>query len=445
MKLKKFRFSNTQILALSFVFVILIGTLLLALPISSASGESTPVLNAAFTATSATCVTGLAVYDTYTHWSMFGKIVILVLIQVGGLGFMTLLTLVALVTHKHLSLHERQLVMQSTGNNHLSGVMTLVKKIFLGTILFESAGMLLLAIRFCPRMGFWEGLFYALFHSVSAFCNAGFDLMGKYEPFSSLTMFRDDLYVQFVIMALIIIGGIGFFVWSDILKCGRHFKQYTLHTKMVLISTAFLLLVGWIGFFFLEFDGVLAKYTLDEQIFAALFQSVTTRTAGFNTIDQNELTGGGLLSVVLMLIGGSPGSTAGGIKTVTVLVTLLNAIAIISRREYATIFKKRLNPETVQQASAITTIYIVLVIISTIAIMKLESVGLEQALFETSSAIGTVGLTMGLTPSIGTASKIILMLLMFIGRVGGLSFILSFSAEKVKPPIQRPIEKVMIG
>lgn len=445
MKLKKFRFSNTQILALSFVFVILIGTLLLALPISSASGESTPVLNAAFTATSATCVTGLAVYDTYTHWSMFGKIVILVLIQVGGLGFMTLLTLVALVTHKHLSLHERQLVMQSTGNNHLSGVMTLVKKIFLGTILFESAGMLLLAIRFCPRMGFWEGLFYALFHSVSAFCNAGFDLMGKYEPFSSLTMFRDDLYVQFVIMALIIIGGIGFFVWSDILKCGRHFKQYTLHTKMVLISTAFLLLVGWIGFFFLEFDGVLAKYTLDEQIFAALFQSVTTRTAGFNTIDQNELTGGGLLSVVLMLIGGSPGSTAGGIKTVTVLVTLLNAIAIISRREYATIFKKRLNPETVQQASAITTIYIVLVIISTIAIMKLESVGLEQALFETSSAIGTVGLTMGLTPSIGTVSKIILMLLMFIGRVGGLSFILSFSAEKVKPPIQRPIEKVMIG
>ena len=269
--------------------------------------------------------------------------------------------------------------------------------------------------------------------------------MGKYEPFSSFTLFRDDLFVQSILMALIIIGGIGFFVWSDILKCGKHFKQYSLHTKMVLVSTAFLLLVGWIGFFFLEIDGALAKYPLNEQILGALFQSVTTRTAGFNTIDQADLTGGGVLSIVLMLIGGSPGSTAGGIKTVTVLVTLLSAIATVSRREYATMFKKRINPEIVRQASAITTIYIVLVIISTIVIMKLEALDLEQVLFETSSAIGTVGITMGMTPTVGAASKVILMLLMFIGRVGGLSFVIAFSAEKIKPDIQRPTEKVMIG
>jgi trk system potassium uptake protein TrkH len=335
--------------------------------------------------------------------------------------------------------------MQSAGNIQLSGVMSLVRKILIGTLIFEGAGAFLLAFRFCPLMGWKEGIFNAIFHSVSAFCNAGFDLMGKYEAFSSLTLFYDDLFVQIVVMSLVIIGGIGFFVWSDILKCGKHFKQYTLHTKMVLISTAVLLLAGWISFFFLEYDGALEGLTFNEKILASLFQSVTTRTAGFNTIDQSNLTGGGLLSIVLMLIGGSPGSTAGGIKTVTVLVTLLSAIATISRRENSVIFKKRLNPDTVQQASAISTIYIVLVIISTIAIMKLETVDLEQALFETSSAIGTVGITMGMTPSIGVPSKIILMLLMFIGRVGGLSFILAFSAEKVKPDIQRPTEKVMIG
>lgn len=444
-QLHKFKLSNTKIIVLSFIVVILFGTLLLSLPISSTSGEWTPPIDAAFTATSATCVTGLVVYDTYTHWSLFGKIVILTLIQIGGIGFMTLITLFALVTHKHLSLHKRQLIMQSTGNNQLSGVMSLVQKIFIGTLIFEGTGTILLAFRFCPMMGFGEGLFNALFHSVSAFCNAGFDLMGKYEPFSSFTLFRDDLFVQSILMVLIIIGGIGFFVWSDILKCGKHFKQYSLHTKMVLVSTAFLLLVGWIGFFFLEIDGALAKYPLNEQILGALFQSVTTRTAGFNTIDQADLTGGGVLSIVLMLIGGSPGSTAGGIKTVTVLVTLLSAIATVSRREYATIFKKRIHPEIVRQASAITTIYIVLVIISTIVIMKLENLDLEQVLFETSSAIGTVGITMGMTPTVGAASKVILMLLMFIGRVGGLSFVIAFSAEKIKPDIQRPTEKVMIG
>lgn len=444
-KLKKFKLSNRKLIVLSFIAVITVGAVLLCLPIASASGEWTPPLDAFFTATSATCITGLVVYDTYTHWSLFGKFVILALIQIGGLGFMTIISLFSIVTNKHLSLHKRQLIMQSAGNIQLSGAMSLVRKVLLGTLLFEGAGTLLLSFRFCPMMGFWEGLFNAFFHSVSAFCNAGYDLMGKYEPFSSLTVFRDDFFVQAVIMALIVIGGIGFFVWSDILKCGRRIKQYTLYTKMVLISTAFLLLVGWIGFFILEIDGALAEYPLNEQILGALFQSVTTRTAGFNTVDQSELTGGGILSIVWMLIGGSPGSTAGGIKNVTVFVILLSAVATVSGRDSCTIFKKRISDDTVRQAYAITIIYIVLLIISTIIVMDLEMLPFEEALFETSAAISTVGLTMGNTPTVCTTTKIILMLLMLIGRVGGLSFVLAFSAEKAKPDIQRPTEKVMIG
>ena len=358
---------------------------------------------------------------------------------------MTILSLFALVANKHLSLHKRQLIMQSAGNIQLSGVTSLIQKILIGTIIFEGIGTILLAFRFCPMMGFGEGLFNAFFHAVSAFCNAGFDLMGKYEAFSSLTLFYDDLFVQIVVMSLIIIGGIGFFVWSDVLKCGKHFKQYTLYTKMVLISSSFLLIVGWISFFFLEYDGALEGLTFNEKILASLFQSVTTRTAGFNTIDQSHLRGGGVLSIIWMLIGGSPGSTAGGIKNVTIFITIMSAIATISGKDSCTIFKKRVSDETVRQASAVTTIYIALLCIATIIIMKLETLEFEQALFETSAAITTVGLSMGMIQTAGTMTKILVMLLMFIGRVGGLSFILAFSAEKAKPDIQRPTEKVLIG
>ena len=445
MKRKKFQLNNTKIIALSFICVILVGSILLCLPISSAQRDWTHPLDAAFTSTSATCITGLILFDTYTHWSLFGKIVILVLVQIGGLGFMTILSLFALVTNKHLSLHKRQLIMQSAGNIQLSGAMSLVRKVLIGTLIFEGVGTILLAFRFCPTMGFGEGLFNAVFHSVSAFCNAGYDLMGKYEPFSSLTHFRDDFYVQAVIMSLIILGGIGFFVWSDILKCGKQIWRYTLYTKMVLVSSAFLLVFGWISFLLLEKDGALAKYPLNEQILGALFQSVTTRTAGFNTIDQTELTGGGVLSIVWMMIGGSPGSTAGGIKNVTVFICILSAISAVSGKESCIIFKKKISDLTVRQAYAITTIYLGLLIISTIMIMSLESIDLEKALFEATAAISTVGLSMGITPSVCTTTKIILMLLMFIGRVGGLSFVLAFATEKAKPDIQRPTEKVMIG
>ena len=426
MKLMKHRLTYTQIITFSFLLVILAGALLLCLPISSAQREWTPFLDSFFTATSATCVTGLVVVDTFTHWSFFGQLVILLLIQIGGLGFMTVMTMFAIFMHRRISLHKRRLLMQASGNLQLNGVTTLIRKIIIGTAFFEGAGTLILAVRFCPKMGFGTGLWNALFHSVSAFCNAGFDLMGKYEKFSSFTTLRSDVVVQLTLMALIVIGGIGFFVWSDLIKCKWHVKRYTLHTKIVLATTVFLILAGWLGFYFLERNGALAGLHEGEKLLAALFQS-------------------GMLSIVLMLIGGSPGSTAGGIKTTTVLIVLLNAAASVRSKDSITVFKRRIGDDTVKQACSITTIYIILTLLSAVALMALESIGLEEALFETSSAIGTVGLTMGVTPSIGAASKIILAFLMYAGRVGGLSLALAFSTERESPDIQRPTEKVLIG
>ena len=283
LKLMKHRLTYTQIITFSFLLVILAGALLLCLPISSAQREWTPFLDSFFTATSATCVTGLVVVDTFTHWSFFGQLVILLLIQIGGLGFMTVMTMFAIFMHRRISLHKRRLLMQASGNLQLNGVTTLIRKIIIGTAFFEGAGTLILAVRFCPKMGFGTGLWNALFHSVSAFCNAGFDLMGKYEKFSSFTTLRSDVVVQLTLMALIVIGGIGFFVWSDLIKCKWHVKRYTLHTKIVLATTVFLILAGWLGFYFLERNGALAGLHEGEKLLAALFQSVTTRTAGFNT------------------------------------------------------------------------------------------------------------------------------------------------------------------
>ncbi len=446
LRIKKRKLGYTQLIVLSFLGVIIVGALILCLPISSAAREWTSLLDALFTATSATCVTGLVIVDTYTYWSLFGQIVILLLIQIGGLGFMIIMTLFAFITHRRITLHQRKLLMQSSGNYQLNGVMSLIQKILLGTLIFEGAGAILLAVRFIPRMGLWEGLYNAIFHAVSAFCNAGFDLMGKYGQYSSLTTFRDDPMVQIVVMALIVIGGVGFFVWSDLLKCKHHFQKYTLHTKIVLVMTVFLILSAAIGFFILERNASMKELSLGGQILASLFQSVTTRTAGFNTIEQTALSdGGGMLSIILMLIGGSPGSTAGGMKTTTILIVLLNIAANIRNRDGIEIFKKRIDDETVKQAAAITGIYMILTIMMATVIVAVEPAKLEHVLFEVSSAIGTVGVTMGLTPSLSSFSHVILMLLMFVGRVGGLTFALAFSTESVIPDIRRPREKILVG
>ena len=446
LKIKKIKFSYTQLIVLSFLGVMLVGALILCLPISSATRTWTDPLDAFFTATSATCITGIVVLDTYTHWSLFGQIVILLLIQIGGLGFMTIMTLFAFITHRRISLHQRKMLMQSAGNYQLDGVMTLIKKVLIGTGIFEGVGAILFAIRFIPLMGFWEGLYNAIFHAISAFCNAGFDLMGKYGQFSSLTTFRDDPFVQSVVMLLIILGGVGFFVWSDLLKCGFHAKKYTLHTKIVLTSSAVLLVTGAIGYYILEKDAAMAGFSVGERILASIFQSVTMRTSGFNTIDQAALSdGGSMFSVILMLIGGSPSSMAGGMKTTTTLIVILNIIATMRNRDGIHIFKKRIDDETVKQAAAIAGIYMILTVVFATLLVAIEPMELDAILYEVSSALSTVGISTGIIPSFTAFSRLSLMLLMLVGRVGGLTFALAFSTESKTADIQRPREKVLVG
>ncbi len=445
LKLAK-KISTTRLIALSFLIVILTGSVLLCLPFSSQNGEWTNFIDALFTATSATCVTGLVVFDTYTHWSLFGQLVILVMIQIGGIGLMTIIIMVFIFLKRKISLHERLILMQSAGTVRISGMVKLVKRIVTGTLICEGAGALLLAVRFIPQMGFLQGVYYAVFHSVSAFCNAGFDLMGKYEPFSSLTAYETDPLVSIVIMLLIVVGGIGFLVWDEIIRYGYYFKKYSLHAKIVLSTTLFLIVVGTLGIFWLEYDGGLAGLSLGDKLLSSAFMSVTTRTAGFNTMDLSSLgEAGSLFSMVLMFIGGSPGSTAGGIKTSTLAAVFFAMISMSRGQKQVTLFKRTLGVDIVKQASVIIIIYLTGILTATVLICHLEPYSLTDVLFETISAAATVGLSRGLTPSLGAVSHIILAFLMFAGRIGGLSMMLVFGEEKPQAPVQRPTEPIIIG
>ena len=430
------KLTYTQIIALGFIGVIFLGAFLLTLPVSSRTGEWTPFLDALFTSVSSCCVTGLVVVDTYTHWSIFGQLVILVLIQIGGIGFMTMITMFSIFLGRKISLHERRLLMQSAGTMRLSGIIRLVKQIIFGTLAFELAGALLLSFRFVPDMGFPRGVYNALFHSVSAFCNAGFDLMGRLEQYSSLTAYVNDPVVNLTLIFLIVVGGIGFLVWEDLVKNRLHFSRYTLHSKIVLISTALLIAVP--ALLFALFDGL--------GFFPSLFMSVTPRTAGFNTIDLTALSeSGSLLTIVLMFIGGGPGSTAGGIKTTTLVILIMSAAAAARHSTHIEVFKRRVDSDTVRQSAAVLVYYLAATVIATIAICALEPFTLKQVLFEVFSAAGTVGLSLGITPMTGTATRIILMLLMFGGRVGLLSPAAVFAEKKVNIPVSRPVEKILIG
>ena len=446
MKRSAFKLTSTQIIALFFVAVIAVGTLLLCLPIASKSREWTPLLDSAFTATSATCVTGLIVRDTFTHWSLFGQLVILTMIQIGGLGVMTIIMTFSVFTKKKISLYERKLLMQSAGTMRSSGVIRLLKQIIKVTFICEGTGAILLATRFCPELGFAKGLYYSVFHAVSAFCNAGFDLMGRYGEFSSLTPFYSDITVNITVCALIICGGIGFIVWQDIVTHGIKFKNYSLHSKIVLTTSAVLILSGWLVFFFTEKNASLANLTTGEKILASFFQSVTSRTAGFNTVPLNRLSGAGVvLMSVLMMIGGSPGSTAGGIKTTTVAVMFFELIAAAQGDKDTVVFKRRLEDDTVKRAGAIIRAYTAAVIIALIAVSSAENLPLSDVLFEVASAVGTVGLTVGITPTLGSFSHIVLMLLMFAGRIGGLTIIVAFAERREHAKLTRPTEKILIG
>lgn len=438
--------SQTQFIAYGFFCVIITGTLLLMLPFASRDGQSEPFLNCLFTATSASCVTGLVVADTWSQWSLFGQLVILTMIQIGGLGFITVGVFISIVLRRKIGLKERGLMMESVNTLQIGGVVRLAKKIIIGTCIFEGTGAVLLAIRFIPQFGFFRGLFYGIFHSISAFCNAGFDLMGGQTPYSSFVAYYDDWLVNFVIMSLIIIGGIGFIVWDDLSRNKLHFRKYMLQTKIVLVTTAILVFGGGLLFYLLERNHLLVGMNTSGKILTSLFSSVTARTAGFNTTDTAALTDGSkLLTIILMFIGGSPGSTAGGIKTTTLMVLLLCVHSNIKQTYGINIFGRRLENDAVKRAGTILTINLLLAVTASLAIMAIQPLGFSDILFETFSAIGTVGMTTGITRALHPVSRCIIILLMYCGRIGSLSFALAFVQSKRKPHVQQPAEAINIG
>lgn len=447
----RFSLSVWQTLALGFLIVISIGTLLLALPISNRKGTWTHFVNALFTATSATCVTGLIAFDTYTYWSSFGQVVILALIQVGGIGFMSLITIFAVMLKKKLGVFERKLIMTSGGGDTLSSGVPLVFRIVLGTAIFEGIGTILLATRFCRDFGFGKGLWYASFHSISAFCNAGFDLMGTLEPFSSLTHYVGDPVVSLTIGGLIFVGGIGFLVWSDIWNCRFKFRKFTLHSKVALSASLFLIVISTLLFFLFEKDNPLTMKNLTPgaKFLASLFQATTPRTAGFNTISISGLTeASSLYTIVLMAIGGSSGSTAGGVKVTTFVVMVIGFFAMARNTDDLIIGKKRLETITLRHALGIFVSYMGIICLTTTVLLLAEgrnSLGLKDALFETFSALSTVGLTTGITTKLSYVSKLMLALTMFTGRVGIMTIALALGEKKRQAPIRYGIDKIMIG
>jgi trk system potassium uptake protein TrkH len=434
-------------IALGYLLIIAIGTLLLSLPVSS-RGVGTPSLSdALFTATSATCVTGLVVFDTFTQWSLFGQLVILLLIQIGGLGFMTIITMFSFFLRRRIGIKERGLLRESINVLNIGGIVRLIKKILIGTLFFEGLGAILLSIRFIPRMGVGVGIYNAVFHSVSAFCNAGFDLMGKYGRNSSLTTFSGDALVCLTITALIIVGGIGFFVWDDIYTNRHHIRKYQLHTKITLSVTAILIVLGTVGFFMFEKDNTLAGMPLGDQFVNALFCAVTPRTAGFNTVDVGALTPAShLLTVIFMFIGGSPGSTAGGIKTTTLAVIVIAAWASIRNTRYQNVFGRRLDDGALKRAVSVMAVNLSLLLIGALLIGAAnDTLPVSKVMFEAASAIGTVGLSTGITSTLDTFSQMILAFLMYAGRVGSLSFALLFTEHRACSAVQSPVEKITIG
>lgn len=444
--IKNLKLTYTDIIVFGTLFIILVGGFILSLPISSKDGTPTPYIDSLFTAASAFCVTGLIIYDTFTHWSLFGQIVILTLIQVGGLGFMTIITLFSMFLRRKIGLKERRLLMESANTLKIGGIVLLIKKILIRTFIFEILGALLLTLRFYPKMGLKEGLYNGIFHSISAFCNAGFDLMGKYGQFSSLTTYMNDVVVNIIIMILIVVGGIGFVVWDDIGENRFRFKKYNLHTKIVLATTSSLILGGAIIFFIIESKHSMLNMTLIERILSSLFHSITPRTAGFNTVNLNAMSEGGyLMTMLLMVIGGSPGSTAGGIKTTTFVTLFIAALSSAKQQSDIAIFKRRLEADTLKKASSITVIYISTAFIAIMLLSAAQDFTLEEIMFEVISAIGTVGLSLGITPMLNNFSKIIISLLMYGGKIGVLT-IAAVIAEKKEPALlSRPYEKIIIG
>lgn len=440
--IRRVRLSSFQVILLGFLALILGGTLLLMLPWATRDGRGAPPLDALFTATSASCVTGLVVHDTATYWSGFGHFVILLLIQMGGLGIVTAALAVNIVSGRKVTLMQRSTMQESISAPKVGGIVRLTSFILRGTFLMELLGAAALLPAFVPKLGLWKGLWYSLFHSISAFCNAGFDLFGFQGEYSSLTSFVGNPLVNSVIMLLIVLGGLGFLTWEDVKTYRWKVKRYRMQTKVVLLMTALLILLPALYLALTELRALPAG----QRLWAALFQSVTLRTAGFNTVDFAAFSEVGLLlCIMLMLVGGGPGSTAGGMKCTTVAVLLASAFAVFQRKDDAHLFRRRIPSATVKEAAAIFLLYVVLFSGGAMVISAVEGLPLLSCLFETASAIATVGLSLGSTPQLGSLSRLILIGLMYVGRVGGLTLIFGTLPSGRLPVSRYPQEKITIG
>lgn len=445
--MNKFKLFNKQLssfqwIIIGFLGIILLGSCLLTLPISSQSGEWTPFLKALFTATSAVCVTGLIVVDTASHWSYFGQSIILLLIQIGGLGVVTIVTLLGLLSGRKISLMQRVTIQDSVSAFKIGGIVRYTIFILKITLTIEFLGAIIMMPTMVHDYGV-QGIWMSIFHSISAFCNAGFDLLGTISaPFVSLTGYQSNGIINIVIMCLIVFGGLGFLVWDDILEYKFKFKKYRLQSKLVLITSACLIILPAIFFYFNEYS----QLNFSSRVLSSLFQSVTTRTAGFNTTDLTKMSDvGQFMMIILMLIGGSPGSTAGGLKTTTFVVLLIVTIQTVLRKDEVECFQKRIDHNIIKTASSLFITYVFLFLTGSFLISMIDHVPLLTSMFEVASAVGTVGLTLGITSTLSPASHIILIILMFLGRIGPITMIFAATTKGSKTGSKYPVEKVTVG
>ena len=440
------KLNQVHYIALGFLAIIIVGTFLLMLPFASKAGESTTLLGALVTATSSTCVTGLVAYDTYTHWTLFGQVVLLILIQIGGLGFITIGVAFSMLFRRHIGLRQRDLLKESVNAIEIGGILKLWRKIILGTLLFEGVGAALLSIRFIKDFGVVKGIWYGVFHSISAFCNGGFDLMGTKEKFSSFTAYVDDPLVIITLSVLILVGGLGFLVWDDLAKNKLHWKRYTLHTKIVITMLFVLVAAGTLLMYVMEKNVTIASMDTSGKFLASLFGAVTARTAGFNSVDTGALSPGGkMVTIILMFIGGNPGSTAGGVKTTTVAVILAYIYANVRGNSGCNMFGRRIGDEVIKKAALVFSLNLILALISSIVIMATNPLSFDDVIFEVVSAVSTVGMTTGITRDLNVVGQITITILMYCGRIGSMTFALSLIQRPDAQLTTYPEEKVTIG
>lgn len=434
----------TYIFSTGYFVIVSLGALLLMLPFST-KGENINILQAYFTATSATCVTGLIVVDTYTKFTFFGQLVILLLIQIGGLGFMTLISSMPLIVGKRITIRDRFYVQDSLSLFHTGGIVRILKRTIHVTAFFEILGALILMTRFIPKFGIKNGIWMGIFHSVSAFCNAGFDIMGRITPFSSVTAFSDDIVVYTVLMTLIVFGGLGFIVWNEIIDKKTDFKKYTLHTKVMLTATLALIIIPACVYFVCDYEKSLQGLSFINKIGASFFQVISPRTAGFNLVPIPKMSDASkFMTVFLMFVGAGTGSTGGGVKVTVFSIMVFSVISYFKRSQDVNIFNRQIEDKTIKKVFSSATIYLSLAVVGIFLISVFEDTSVFDNIFEVFSALGTVGLTTGITTTLHPISKIILMILMFCGRVGSLTVFMTFIRKDKKSVLQYPVGKIIV-